>query len=200
MQFIFDLETTGLPKFNKDQTSKKRSREYPASDNLTAYDSARVVSAAWILIDTTTKEIINEEYYIITPDNFQIPQESINIHGITEEIAITQGISIANMFEHLQAALKQSTMILSYNLEFDYHILLSELFRYEKKELIDELTSKRQDCIMLMSQKYMQSPFFPKLTDVHRYLFNAPAPNAHNALADVMSCYKVYKEIYKKIS
>ena len=196
MQFIFDLETTGLPKFNKD---KKRSREYPPTDNLEAYDSARIVSAAWILIDSSTKEIIHQEYYIVSPDNFTIPQESINIHGITQERAMQQGIPIAKMFEHLTTALKQASTILSYNLDFDYNILHSELIRYEQTELIDELTCKRQQCIMQMSQKYMQAPFYPKLTDVHRYLFNAPAPNAHNALADVLSCYKVYKEIHTKV-
>lgn len=199
MQFIFDLETTGLPKFNRDQSIKKRSRDYPPPENKEAYDSARIVSAAWILIDANTKEIINQEYYIISPDNFTIPQESINIHGITQEQAQTQGIPIGKMFEHLKAALKQASMILSYNLEFDYHILLSELMRYEQKDLVDELISKRQQCIMQMSQKYMEAPFYPKLTDVHRYVFNCPAPNAHNALADVMSCYKVYQQIYKKV-
>lgn len=196
MQFIFDLETTGLPKFNKE---KKRSREYPPTDNLEAYDSARIVSAAWVLIDTQTKEIVNEEYYIVAPDQFTIPQESINIHGITQEQAQQQGIHILKMFEHLLGALKQASTILSYNLDFDYNVLHSELIRYGQTQVIDELTSKRQQCIMQMSQKYMQSPFYPKLTDVHRYLFNAPAPNAHNALSDVMSCYKVYKEIHTRV-
>lgn len=196
MQFVFDLETTGLPKFNKD---KKRSREYPSADNLEAYDSARIVSAAWILIDCKTKDIVTQYYTVVKPDNFIIPQESINIHGITQEHAQQQGIPISEMFEQLKLALSQASSILSYNLDFDYNVLHSELIRYNQKDLIDELTSKRQQCIMQMSHKYMQSPFYPKLTDVHRYLFNAPAPDAHNALSDVMSCYKVYKEIHAKV-
>ena len=72
---IFDVETTGLIKgrnVNVEQTDK-----YPY-----------IVQFSWIMYDTDTKKLDFRDYIVKLPDNVKIPQESINIHGITNEIML----------------------------------------------------------------------------------------------------------------
>ena len=195
MELIFDLETTGLPTF----LGKKRKYDYPDPADLKSYDTARIVSIGWILIDAKSKEIIQQQYHIVKPDGFDIPAESTAIHNITREFANVFGMTLHEIMSYFKAALAKASTVLSYNLDFDFNVLQSELNRYHQDDLSKELQSKRQRCIMLMSQIYMDAPFYPKLSDVYRYVFNAPIQNAHNALGDVLSCHRVYKEIHNKI-
>lgn len=193
MEFIFDIETSGLPQ----SPALKRKRGYPPPEELKAYDTARVVSIAWIIIDPITKEIIQQEYYIVKPD-FDIPEEASNIHHITTEFATLNGIDIMQIYDALHKALKRVETILSYNLAFDYNVLKSSLIRHDKSDIISELDKKNQECIMLLSQQYRNITYFPRLSDMHKYVFNTPIQDAHNAMGDVISCYKIYKKIDNK--
>jgi DNA polymerase-3 subunit alpha len=191
MEFIFDIETNGLPKFQVN-TTNKRKRDFPIPSLLEAYDSARIVSIAWIIIDTN-KNIIQQEYYIIKPDNFIIPDEVVNIHGITTDYATQHGIDIHEMFFRLNKVLEKINKIISYNIQFDINVLKSEMIRYNQNlNLID---TKFCQCAMLLAQKYMHSSFYPKLSAAYHYLFNEPIQDAHNAMGDTITCYKVYKAI-----
>lgn len=188
MEFIFDIETTGLPQFQ----NKKRKRGYPPPDDLEAYKTARIVSICWILVDKN--EITDQCYFMIKPDDFEIPKEATNIHKISNEIA-QNGVDIEVMFDALSKALEKVNTILSYNIDFDYNTLKSSLFRYNKMDIINTLDEKKQTCIMKIAQQYMDCPFYPKLSDAYRYIFHVPLKNAHHAVDDVMNCYKIYKHI-----
>lgn len=189
MKLIFDIETCGLPIFEK-----QKKREFPKPENLDAYNSARIVSIAWILVNENY-EIIQQEYYIIKPDNFIIPEHVVKIHGISTQYAHEFGIPINNMFNRIGEALERVDSILSYNIEFDYNILKSELFRYNQNNIIEKLDKKIKKCIMLLSQQYMQMTTYPKLCDAFKYMFNENMNNAHNAMEDTINCYKVLRKI-----
>lgn len=193
MEFIFDIETNGLPKFQVN-TNNKRKRDFPTPSLLEAYDSARIVSIAWIVIDSN-KNIIQQEYYIIKPDHFIIPDEVVNIHGIKTDYAIEHGIDINDMFTRLNKALLKITKIISYNIQFDINVLKSELIRYNQTNELDLIETKTCQCAMLLAQKYMQSPFYPKLSAAYNYLFHEPIQDAHNAMGDTLTCFKVYKAL-----
>eukprot|EP00798_Chlamydomonas_sp_ICE-L_P009114 gene9114-16236_t len=87
--FVFDLETTGLPLRRKETTYR----------DLDVYDSARIVSIAWRMINTETNEELANNYYIIKPDAFVIPEDSIKIHGITNERALDEGFSLTHVID-----------------------------------------------------------------------------------------------------
>ncbi len=177
LEFVFDLETSGLPK-----------RKH-------FYDDVRIVTIAWILIDAKDKNIISQEYYVIKPDGFDIPEDSILIHGITNEFAKTHGVEISIMFERLYKAIKSCQTIISYNINFDYNVLKSSLIYYEQFDLLEEIMKKTQVCAMLMAQVHMQSPFYPKLSEAYHYVLRKKITDAHNALGDTISCYKLYKAL-----
>jgi DNA polymerase III epsilon subunit-like protein len=190
MEFIFDLETCGLPKF-----VKGGKRKYPSPDELDAYAPARVVSCCWMIIDRETKDIVQQEYYIVSPDGFEIPKEASAIHGISTDFAIKVGVPFSFVVERLKVALGRVDRIIAYNIAFDYHVLKSELIRYKFADVVSMLDSKQQRCAMIMAQGVVKGQFYPKLGDTFRFLFNQNIQDAHNAMGDVMSCYKCYKEL-----
>ena len=85
MYLIFDTETTGLP-----QDFKK---SYQDLDN---WSTARCVQLSWQLHDRLGK-LIDSGNDIIKPDGFDIPQASIKIHRITNEMANEKGISVKKL-------------------------------------------------------------------------------------------------------
>lgn len=181
MNLIFDIETTGLPK-----------TKIANPENLELYDSARIVSIAWIIINKN-KEIVQQEYYIIKPDNFIIPDIATKIHNISTEFALEYGIEINEMFNRIEKVLEKIESILSYNINFDYNVLKSELIRYNKNNIIEKLDKNNKNCIMKMSQNYMSLKYYPKLCNAYKYIFKEEINNAHNALDDTINCYKIYK-------
>lgn len=186
MEFVFDIETSGLPKSGN-------KRKTPEPSDLDAYETARIVSIAWFIIDSSTKDIIQQEYYIIKPEDFSIPEEATRIHNITDAFAKQNGISIASMFTRLDEALRRTNKIVSYNINFDYKILKSELIRHEEEKTVKELASKKQECVMLMSQKHLKMFAWPKLSVAYEAIIKQPIELAHNAHGDTLSCYQIYK-------
>ena len=189
MKLIFDIETTGLPTMIK--------RKFPNPEDLDSYNSSRIVSIAWILINDDN-EIIQQEYYIIKPDNFIIPEFVTKIHNISTEYAHKFGLPIEEIFQRIEKVLEKTNCILSYNINFDYNILKSELIRYNKTEIVKKLESNSNSCIMIMSQNHMSSRYYPKLCDAYKYIFNENMTNAHNAMDDTLNCYKIFKILDQK--
>jgi len=194
MEFIFDIETSGLPKF---PIKRKRGDPFPSPELFSAYDTSRIVSVCWMIIDKETKDIIQQEYYIIKPDNFIIPPEVIAIHGITNEYATEYGKSINFVIMRMLEALKKVDSIIAYNIEFDYNITKSEMLRLDNLEAVAEFDNKTQICCMKMASKYMKINYNTKLGNAYKYMMGKEIQDAHNAIGDVASCYQIYKHMNK---
>ncbi len=189
---IFDTETTGLPitqGFNK----------YYSYTDLEKYNSSRLLSICWKLYEND--KLINSNYFIIKPEEFKIDNNSYacKINGITHEIALSKGVSIHDIFEKLKSDFLDCNTIVAHNINFDKHILLSELHRYNRDDIITLFLSKRLYCTMLKGTdianiKYKNSNKnkFPKLIELYKFFFNEEFQNAHNAEADVEACAKCY--------
>lgn len=125
--FVFDTETTGLPAKSQKWGSYW---DYSMNDK---YDSSRIVSIAWSLINNFDKDNINcdaIEHYIRYPEGFtSIPSE--HIHGISFQNALTHGIPLGIILTNngLGKAILDSDYIVAHNVGFDYHVLMNELYR-----------------------------------------------------------------------
>ena len=73
--FFFDTETTGIPE-----------KGYRYDVNFMDYP--RIVSLAWQINDESAKE------FVINQEGFEIPEASIKVHGITNEMAEASDITI----------------------------------------------------------------------------------------------------------
>lgn len=193
---IFDTETNGLP-------SRKGYNKYFPYTELKYYDNSRIVSIAWNLYENNI--LISSKYYIIKPNDFKINNKSIScqINGITNELALKEGIEIKDVFSKLYSDLYSTEIIVAHNLLFDKNILLSELYRNKREDLINIFDSKNLYCTMENTKNILKIPMkyggfkSPKLIELYLYLFGEKFDNEHNALADVEACAKCYFKIHK---
>jgi DNA polymerase III epsilon subunit-like protein len=203
MNFVFDTETTGLP-------ARKSYDDYYAPENLEKYDKSRIVSIAWILF--SGPRIISKNYFVIRPEGFLIDDRSkaTEIHGITQAIAEKQGVGMMSMLNALYLDLSRCETVIAHNLQFDKHVLLSEIHRALLKDDINKdfcqklltsylarkefCTMKRTISLVGATNKYGR-PKYPKLDELHTHFFGEKVMNAHNALADTEACYRCFLAI-----
>ena len=101
---VFDTETTGIIPNNA----------------VNFEDFPHIVQISFILYDSITKEMIECCDFIINCKNdFRIPIESTNVHGINEEISKTKGISIRKALQKFYDTLRKANYLVAHNLDFD---------------------------------------------------------------------------------
>lgn len=191
---ILDTETTGLPKtygFNKFINPRE----------IENYDSSRVIQIAIGCYNSKGEE---EEFYdmLINPDNkFEI--KNSHFHGITQEKATKEGILFSESLTLLNSILEKSDIIIGHNIQFDIHVLASELYRIGEMQLASKLLKKKNYCtcyngknITKIRTKYNKYKL-PTLEELYTYLYKEPMINYHNAKYDVIHTAKCY---FKMIS
>ena len=193
---VFDTETSGLP-------TRRGYDKYFSYTESKHYDTCRIVSICWKLYED--ENLVSSQYFIIKPNNFEIDNTSkaCEINGITQEIADKEGVLIEDMFVELHRDLYKAETIVAHNILFDQHILLSELHRLKRQDLIHIFESKELYCTMNKSKDLLRIPMkygnykSPKLIELYEFLFKTGFEGAHNAEADVEACAKCYFELVK---
>jgi DNA polymerase III epsilon subunit-like protein len=183
MYLFFDTETTGIP----------RNYKAPVSD---LQNWPRLVQIAWLLADEEANEVTCAEY-IVKPDGFIIPQDAAEVHGITTEMAIKNGVDLKIILNEVKSNIEKALVLVAHNIQFDEKILGAELFRANYPTLID---SKERRCTMQSATNYCRLPGpygykWPKLQELHVKLFGKTFEGAHSALSDVRACARCYFEL-----
>lgn len=177
---VLDIETTGLP-----QT--KGFGNYYNPKEINKYNSSRIVSIA-LLNDNM------EKYSIIKPNDFTI--KNSHFHGITQENAVKNGISLKDFFNpSILQEIENSDIILGHNIDFDINVLLSELYRNELYGIYYLLEKKNRKCSMKMGKDFFKLDKVPKLSELYYTFFKKEFKNQHNALSDARACYDCYKKM-----
>ena len=137
---VFDLETNGLP------STPSFGTYYPPTE-LDKYRTSRIVQWSWALYEPDGT-LIAEEDHIIKPNFAEYRIMNQQFHGITESQARVQG----KEFEHVLAIwlthLAQATTLVGHNVNFDKHVLLSELHRRNHTAAAEFTLSKHWICTM----------------------------------------------------
>ena len=188
MYLIFDTETTGLPKNWK----------APITD---VDNWPRCVQIAWQLLDDMG-ELIEDQNYLIRPDNFEIPYESQKIHGISTELALEDGEPLDEVLEKFNLSLEKSSFVIGHNIDFDVNVIGCEFYRQQIKSCLSStklLDTCTEDTALLCKLpggrggKYK----FPTLVELHEFLFDASFKQAHNATADVEATARCFLELIR---
>lgn len=185
MYLIFDTETTGLPK----------SFSAPISDS---DNWPRLVQLAWQLHDKNG-ELLSYDSLIIKPEGFDIPYNSVKIHGITNEKAQKEGIELKEVLALFEEVLAKCDYVIGHNLAFDLNILgaehyrLSEESKLPKKLVLDTKDLSTDFCAIPGGRggKYK----WPKLGELYLKLFGHSFDEAHNAAADVNATARSFFEL-----
>ena len=185
MYLIFDTETTGLPQFTK-------YRGFHDPQHTQFYDTARILSVSWLLLDKDLERVSAATYYVC-PDGFRISPESILVHGITEEVARAKGVPIRTVLAALREALAATTTtIVAHTLTFDLNVVASECHRYGEHALAACLKTKQRFCTMQEGKKMLRMGKNPKLGELYRALYGTETTNAHDAEYDTLYCCECF--------
>ena len=188
MYLIFDTETTGLP--------KKWNAPITDSDNW-----PRCVQLAWQLHDFKGA-LISDHSYLIKPENFNIPFESEQIHGISTELANKIGVDIDEVLNKFISDLSNAGFIIGHNVKFDLNIIGAELFRINsdvnllEKDILDTCTEMTANVCKLPGGRGGKFKF-PTLIELYSFLFDESFSEAHNASADVEATARAFFELVR---
>ena len=185
---VFDTETTGLPK----------SRNYKNSDD---FKNARLIQFSAILYDFKEYKLIKEYDIYISRDGFTI--NNSHIHKITNEFVDKNGKPILEFFKTLDNILNNNPCVMvGHNISFDLSIIKSELFRYNKLELLKKFKKincfcTMKNCVNITKIKRKNGDYkYPKLKELYKYIFGNEPKDLHNSLYDTRYTFLCLKELY----
>lgn len=189
---VFDTETTGLPKSR--YASIQHTWLFPY-----------IVQLSWFIFDTGTNKIEKLEDHIIKlPEHMLIPEESIKIHGITNEKMYKEGKNMETVLEHFLLDVSKCKTIIAHNINFDKKVLDVECFRHQsrllssfRKEEYCTMKNSINICkILKPNHENFKCKFkFPKLIELHEKLFGTKPNNLHNALIDILACFRCFYKL-----
>ena len=188
MYLIFDTETTGLPK----------NWRAPISDT---DNWPRCIQIAWQVHDEIGNLLENKSY-IIKPVDFDIPYESEKIHGISTQLAEKEGYDLQKVLNEFNKSISKSKFVIGHNVNFDLNVIGCEFYRnnitsnIELVDILDTCTELTADLCKLPGGRGGKFKL-PTLTELHKFLFQVPFQEAHNASADVEATSRCFLELIR---
>lgn len=121
---VLDLETSGLP------TRDIRKTCGHVKDNIKYYDSCRIMSICYGVFDNINKFSKDKlsSYLISHSIDYKPDPIALNVNGLDKQTCNEVGVSINSC--GIIDAINSCDTIMSYNVAFDYNVLMSELLRY----------------------------------------------------------------------
>ena len=118
MFFVFDTETTGLPKIDN----------APVSD---VDNWPRLVQLSWQVHDALGN-LVEYHNYIVQPDGFVIPINSQAVHGISTNHALKYGLPINEVLDLFMQSASKAKYLVGHNLNFDLNVMGAEFKKVVK--------------------------------------------------------------------
>ena len=174
---FFDCETTGIP-----EKGAKWDVDYESFPH--------IVELAWKIGPV-------EESYIIIPDGWEIPEETVKIHGITTEQAQQNGVSFSYAINRFIYAALGAPLICGHNVHFDTSMIKANILRelgrnyYDTFEVEAALYKGKRIDTMRSAMKWVDARTqdgrlkFPNLTELFSRCFPGEDFPAHHAIEDV---------------
>ena len=174
---FFDTETTGIP-----DRSAKWDTDFA--------DYPHVVQMAWI-------HGCKVENHIIRPDGWEIPDDTVAVHGITTEYALEHGEPFAAVVDMFIQDCHDAGLICGHNIHFDTGIVKANILRelgreyYDANDVETALYKGKRIDTMRPTMKWVDARMangrlkFPNLSELYSRCFPGETFPAHNAIEDV---------------
>ncbi len=206
MKFIvYDTETTGLPA-SKD--AKMTSTElWP-----------HIVQLSYLKYDSERNQLEEKDCIIKIPESVVMDEKNIAIHGITNEVSQTKGVSIIPIINEFMNDIGDVDLLIGHNLEFDLKMMVVELFRIIDKsndEVVKQTYSEKMEKLYSLNKYYctmknsinickLPSPYkkykdeykYPRLDELHTHLFGIKPQKLHNSLNDIIVTFRCFYKLY----
>ena len=172
---VFDTETTGL--------------------DLT---QARIVTACAVEIDANGEIASDRAEWLADPE-IEIPEATSNVHGVTTEIARSQGRKAADVVseivETLRGYLDQGVAVVAYNAPYDFTILHYEALRHGIKPLGNPFPVLDP---LVLDKKFDQYRSGKRNLERVCEIYGVKLLDAHNATADAVAAGRLMQAIARK--
>ena len=189
MELFFDTETSGF-------VNRNLSADHP--------NQAWIMQLAFILSDE--ERIYTEFSSLIRADGRSCHPGAQTVHQISIKDCDIGGMSENRLFDIIAQIFfnPDELLLVAHNVSFDLEMLSQYIERNGCKEDGTVLKQRPHFCTMMNSTNLCKLPGrfgkykWPKLTELHRFLFDEDFEGAHDALADVRAtrrCYYRLKEI-----
>ena len=187
---FFDTETTGIP---------PRSAKWDVDFN----EYPHIVQIAWMIGDVA-------ESHIIRPDGWEIPDETVDVHGITTEYAKEHGEPFVFVMDRFITFALKAGLLCGHNIHFDTGIVKANILRelgqeyYNANDVESALYKGKRIDTMRPTMKWVDARMangrvkFPNLSELYSRCFPGETFPAHDALADtkaVARCLPVILEL-----
>lgn len=187
---FFDTETTGKANFRAPNVD-------PSQPDL--------VQLGAILYDDDRRELATVDV-IVQPEDWSVPVEASNVHGIPDALARRAGILLANTVYTFRDLVHVADRIVAHNIVFDELIMDRASARVDLSaaQKVTPIWSKKHKLVCTMqaatpiakvpSKRPMHNQDYkwPRLEECMKVFFNEGLEGAHNALVDVRACARIY--------
>lgn len=193
---FFDTETTGLIDFK--------------NPDLEVQPHIVQIGYIFAVYDTETYQLqIIDQRNITCNPGVPIPEEASKVHGITDEMASKHPSFWSQAKEFIGYTI-DADIIVCHNTAFDFQLVKIEARRVwedeVRREAWFEQIKKKMLCTMQSTVKLCQVPFpsgkagykWPKLQELHKFLFDKEFDNAHDAYADIKATADCFVELHKR--
>ena len=187
MELFFDTETSDMYKFKK-----------PYSD----FTQPWIVQLGFILSERDS--IFQEGNLLISAGERKISSGAEAVHCISVESTNKGGLKQDEVLKLFESLILRADILVCHNTAFDMKVVLSNAYKiYSDEALLRLTTSSYQYCTMLNGTHVCKLPGrygkykWPKLQELHKFLFGEEFKDAHDALADVRACRRCYYEMNK---
>jgi DNA polymerase III subunit alpha len=136
---VVDTETSGLP--------KRRNPDPKALQNW-----PRIIQFSYLVFDNEGILIKEACEYFKQPR--PIPQDAVEIHGITDEICREKGVDAKDFLLDFYTLCKQAKYLIGHNVKFDYDIIEANLRRFK---VSDDFYMEAL-CTMNISKQFIRIP------------------------------------------
>ena len=211
---FIDLETSGLPVMN--------GWKYPDYRNFEAYDTCRIIQVGAMICEADSLTPMGTQNTLIRAQGFEISEESFNIHGITKEKTLHDGMDFDDFIKDFRNMLLRAKFIAAHNAFFDVNVLKSEIMRQSEEGIIDDKIATeliyhienkmKVICTMKNTKEIVGARNQngrlknPSLKELYRFATSRELEDHHDAMCDVINIHYAVKtmmdnkifDLYKK--
>jgi DNA polymerase-3 subunit epsilon len=182
---VWDTETTGFPV--KDGTLDQQ---------------PYIIQFAAIISELESDGNVHEvsRHDIMIRPRISIPFGASQVHGIYDR-DVADKAYIENHLDTILQILNSADIVVGHNISYDEWVLAYELDRHGRS---GDYTPIQAICTMKSSTEYCKLPGrgfawkSPKLSELHKHLFDEWFDGAHNALVDVEATWRSFFELVKR--
>lgn len=185
---VFDTETTGVPA--KGQYDNPRHPQTP-----------KLVELGALLLDHEFNELDSMEVIVRPYYEGGIPTSASDIHGITTERAMSEGVELRNAFLCFEYLASFATHLVAHNFSYDSIVMLGVAFHLDDVDrwpnhLSSVCTKDLTTPICRIPNKFRGGGYkWPKLQEAHLHFFGTEFEGAHGAMADLRATARVLQAI-----